>query len=216
MQALDALHAGVTILNPVLHPHGFNFELRGSGSSSGGRFAWGEYVRNERRIELHFRYSLGLVTYHIGDLLFGHEVYLRALGVPAGTHQYPGFSSDPLDGFRHLAHDLERFCGEFVSGDASVFLRASREAAEQSAKSAPIYEKEYTAGAVGDKRKREEARALFREGDYSGVVALLRTLQYPELLRESERRAFQIAQRRSGVQIRRVPWWCCIRRWWQH
>ncbi len=77
-------------------------------------------------LELHFRSSLGMVAYRLGRLVVAHEPYLRALGVPVGTNQYPGFSDDPLDGFRHLAYDLSHFCADFCSGDASVLRVAAR------------------------------------------------------------------------------------------
>ncbi|HKI87011.1 MAG TPA: HXXEE domain-containing protein, partial [Thermoanaerobaculia bacterium] len=61
------LAEGCKILGSVLLPHGFHFELREVGKSSGGYFAWGEYVKGDRRLEIHFRYSPGHITYHFGD-----------------------------------------------------------------------------------------------------------------------------------------------------
>lgn len=119
----QTLEAGLAWLDPILVPAGFTFQIRESGAGSGGAYAWGEYVRDDRRIELHFRYSLGMVRFHAGVRSLSNEQYLKALDVPEGANQDPGFSNDPLDGFRHLAHDLRKFFGEFLDGDASVLER---------------------------------------------------------------------------------------------
>ena len=60
----QTLLAGVGILDSVLSPYGFVFEFRDEGIGAMGPFAWGEFVRGDRRLELHYRYGLGLVTYH--------------------------------------------------------------------------------------------------------------------------------------------------------
>lgn len=85
------------------------------GRGSGGEFAYGEYARGDRRLELHFRYSLGLVTYHTGSNTLSHEAYMKALGAGSTEAQYPRYSDDLLDGFRHLAAG-----DDFLSGDAAV------------------------------------------------------------------------------------------------
>jgi hypothetical protein len=53
---------GVSILAPALGS-GFAFEFRDEGRSSSGAFAWGEFVRGKRRLELHFTRDLGPVRY---------------------------------------------------------------------------------------------------------------------------------------------------------
>jgi hypothetical protein len=131
MNALASFHAGCKILDEVMNPHGF-FLVEGlSGQSSGGNFASGEYVRDDRRIEIHFRFSLGLVTYRLGSLLLAHESYMRALLGKNGGNKYPGFSDDPLDGFRHLSYDLSHFCGDFLGGSGEEFARCAVKAAAQ-------------------------------------------------------------------------------------
>ena len=100
------LLAGINVLDEVMQPAAFVFEFREEGRGSGGHFAWGEYVRDNRRLELHFRGSLGLVRYHVGDHNAGHETYVLGLGVWEEC-RYPGFSEDPLDGFVHRAADLK-------------------------------------------------------------------------------------------------------------
>ncbi len=63
------------------------------------------------------RQRLGLVRYHVGDEHASHESYMREIGVWDQCH-YPGFSSDPMNGFEELAHDLN-FAGDFVTGSGA-------------------------------------------------------------------------------------------------
>jgi hypothetical protein len=124
MEPAEILQAGIRELDAIMVPYGFAFEPAQEGKSSGGKFANGEYCRGNRRLELHFRWSLGLVTYHVGDVFLGHEDYVRALfGLSKVQRQnsYPGFSTDPLDGFRHLREDLERFGEVFLNGSDEEF-----------------------------------------------------------------------------------------------
>ena len=127
----DVLRAGCEILDSVLVPHGFHFALREAAKSCGGHFAWGEYIRGDRRLALHFQWSLGLVTYHLGDVQVAHEPYVRTVHGVSGENAYPGFSDDPLDGFRHLRHDLEQYGSAFLRGTdeelQSLLLRAVEE-----------------------------------------------------------------------------------------
>jgi hypothetical protein len=126
MEPGDLLNAGVEILKPVLAPHGFLYAPHGSGQGSGGTFASGEFLRERdgelRRLEFHVRHGLGVVVYAINDATLSHVDYMRALGAKA---EYPGFPRDPLDGFRGLAHDLERHAGDFVHGAGDEFARAA-------------------------------------------------------------------------------------------
>jgi hypothetical protein len=112
------LRAGVKRLAPVFSRHGFRFKFHGAGKGSGGRSASGEMIRGDRRVELHFRGSLGMVTYHVGESSADHRSYMKALGM-LDQCKYPGYNDDPLAAFDDLAHDL-RFAKEFLDGDASV------------------------------------------------------------------------------------------------
>lgn len=190
MNAKDSLTAGSTILAPLLSPHGFTFEFREEGRGSGGFFAWAEFVREERRLELHFRHSLGLVTYCIGPLHARHETYMKELGV-LGRNQYPGFSDDPLDGFRHLANDLG-FADDFLSGNGHILHSAALKEAEADREKA----KELTAGYVGDTRALEKMEALFRSGNYKKVLALFQELKWPERLTRVQQRIVEISRER--------------------
>ena len=117
------MREGVGLLAPVLEPHGFRFHLHGSGRSSGGPVAFGDFARGEWRLELHFRFSLGLVKYHCGEVILSHEDYLWSAVGRHGVGEYPGVSDDPLDGFRHLSRDIRAYCSAFLRGDASEFQR---------------------------------------------------------------------------------------------
>jgi hypothetical protein len=125
--AIKQLEAGRAILGPILAAHGFIWVSGSRGHGSGGPFDSGEYVRGDRRLELHFRYSLGLVTYHIGEISISHQDYMRHTGRRA-LAQYPSVSTDALDGFRDLAHDLSNFGDDFFSGDGSSFKDAALKA----------------------------------------------------------------------------------------
>jgi hypothetical protein len=116
----QVLQDGVAILEETLRPHGFRFIPGASGTGSGGRFASGAFVRGERKLELHFRHSLGLVTYHLGAVSVPHEDFMRAAQAE-GDRRYPGFSHDPLQAFRDLAHDLSRHGQAFLSSSDAQF-----------------------------------------------------------------------------------------------
>ena len=104
-----------------MESHGFVSAPATVGSGSGGSFASAEFRRGDRSLELHYRYSLGLVTYHVGHLTLSHEDYmLSVLGRRWGS-EYPGFSEDPLDGFRRLLSDLKHHCIDFLAGSDAGF-----------------------------------------------------------------------------------------------
>jgi hypothetical protein len=117
----EILQQGADILVPALVPHGFQFSMVISGRGSGGAFAHGEFVRGNRKLDLHFRYSLGLVTYHIGALSLAHNDYMRALLGRSGASHYPSFSEEPLAAFVALRQDLVEYCSDFLSGDGGEF-----------------------------------------------------------------------------------------------
>jgi hypothetical protein len=119
------LLAGAEILDPVLQPHGFVFKLECHDKGSGGPFASGAYCKGDRRLELHFRFSLGMVSYHFGEDSLEHETYMRLLGV-YGRNQYPDFPTEPLESFRHLAADIKEYCENFTSGDGEQFRSLAR------------------------------------------------------------------------------------------
>ena len=132
MNLAETLQTGCEILDPVLIQHGFHRLPVESGRGSGGAFSRTEYIRGNRRLALGFRYSLGDVVYHAGTTSLSHEAYMQAVLGRRGANQYPEFSEDPLDGFQHLRHDLERYCTEFLSGSDAEFAGVVEKAGEQS------------------------------------------------------------------------------------
>lgn len=120
-QQVASLNQGAAILAEVLQPSGFAFVNVAHGNGSGGPSAHGRFVRHTQSIDLHFRWSLGMVTYRWDDVELGHADYLRAM---SASGAYPGFSEDPLDGFRHLAADLDGPLAGFVTADRTSFDRA--------------------------------------------------------------------------------------------
>jgi hypothetical protein len=190
----EALFEGVKIIGPLMASNGFTFHFRDEGSGSGGKFAWGEFVRKDRKLELHFRHSLGLVRYHVRKASVSHEAYMRELGVWAQC-RYPGFSDNPMDAFHDLAHDLQ-FADDFLSGRGESVGRAfAMEKIDASSRKA-----EHMAAWVGDTRKRDELRSCFRRGLYDDVGKLARALKYSNLMTESGQKMVEIARKRTGTR----------------
>jgi hypothetical protein len=190
----DALLDGVRILEPLLLTNGFQFRFGGAGSGSGGDFAWGEFVRDDRRLELHFRRSLGLVRYHVGQQSSSHESYMRELGI-WDQCRYPGFADDPMNAFNELTHDLD-YADDFLVGPGTILRRA---AAKETVSTADR-EADAMAGYIGDKRKVNQLRTCLREKRYGEVVRLARNLKYPSLMSEADRKMVEISRKKSGIR----------------
>ncbi|HEY1214379.1 MAG TPA: hypothetical protein VGE93_12160 [Bryobacteraceae bacterium] len=187
---VEALRYGTEIVSAVMKPHGFVFEFRDEGLGSGGHFAWGEFVRRDRRLELHYRRSLGLVRYHFGPQHVSHEGFMREIGA-LGQNRYPGYSHDPLDGFRDLTHDLQ-FATDFLTGSGAVLRAAALSEARADAETSNTL----MAGYAGDTRDIEHMHRLFRQGEYGRVLALFERLRFPERLTEAQLRLVDIARAR--------------------
>jgi hypothetical protein len=126
----ECLREGCIILEPILGKHGFEFQWGGDGPSSGGPFAFGAYASAGRKLELHYRHSLGLVTYHFERHSLSHKSYMRAVLGSGGGNHYPGFSEEPLAPFEDLKFDLEHFATAFLVGDLEEFRRCVQRARE--------------------------------------------------------------------------------------
>ena len=124
MTPKELLERGLPDLAAVLEPAGFVFIDAGEEFDSAGPSASGDFLSRDRRLEIHVRSSLGQVRYHFGDYSVSHEDFVRGVrGTERidGPGEYPGFSNDPLDGFRHLRADLERFGAVFLTRGAKAF-----------------------------------------------------------------------------------------------
>jgi hypothetical protein len=132
---LEILQKGREILNPALIPHGFIFQAGSHGKSGGGDFANGQYVNGSRKLEIHYRSSLGLVTYHFDGISLQHDAYMRAVLGKAGGNRHPGFAEDFVEQFNALRYDLEHFAQAFLRGDQAEFARLAEIAREWSEQS---------------------------------------------------------------------------------
>jgi len=93
----------------LLDPHNFSLGPIRSGAGSGGSFASCEFVRVNRRLRLHFRYSLGLVEYQVGEVRIPHEDYMWAVRGERRATNYPGFQrsrSTSLDAWRLILRSM--------------------------------------------------------------------------------------------------------------
>lgn len=128
-EVTELLQSGTLILKGVLAPHRFKIGGIKSGTGSGGSSASCEFRRRSllpwgraRRLRLHFRYSLGLVEYEAAGVTLSHEDLMWSVLGRRGVTKYPGFSDDPLDGFRHLASDITNYAQAFLEGTDSDFI----------------------------------------------------------------------------------------------
>jgi hypothetical protein len=123
MNAEEMLGAGNSILAEVLLPAGFALGKTGSAKGSGGHFATAKWTRDAQFIELHFRYALGIVRYGWDEEAFDHR---QVVGALVASASYPGFSDDPLGGFRHLAQDLSGPLSRILGAENREVLQLAR------------------------------------------------------------------------------------------
>jgi hypothetical protein len=119
------LDAESKIVGVVIEPHGFVWAHGKTHQGHPGNAARGTFVKGDRQLKLGFRWSLGPVIYRIGSVSVVREALMKYAGHYAEA-EYPGFSTDPLDAFRHLAGDLHRFGGDFMFGDGATIIAASK------------------------------------------------------------------------------------------
>jgi hypothetical protein len=122
---IATLATGAKIVGPVIEPHGFLWGPGKTHEGHPGNAARGTFVKSDRQLELGFRWSLGPVIYRIGTASVSHEALVRYSGHHADA-AYPGYSSDLLEAFRHLASDLQNFGGDFMFGDGTTIIAAGK------------------------------------------------------------------------------------------
>jgi len=113
---LKIIKEGSEILKSILESNGFAFSIDSEGSGSGGQFASASWSKGTRKLEYHFRYSLGLVTYHFENKCIEHEFLIWAFSGRKKVSNYPGYPKSELDGFENLNKDLNEYCSVFLSG----------------------------------------------------------------------------------------------------
>lgn len=189
------LEIGVGILSPFLQSLGFTFSLDGSGSSSGGRCAWGRFLRDDRSIHLHHRWGLGIVEYHRGEQWISHEDWLRFLNAERESKFLWMRLDAGLERYRALKFDLETFCSDFLTGEDRNFDCAVNEAGVMRLQ----WQQELRVRSTGDLELRQRARLLFRERRYQEVVVILDSLNAPEMLSRSELAMRELARKRANA-----------------
>ena len=90
-------NSGLAMLTDLMASHRLELVQTGSGNSSGGRYASAEFRRGDRILEVHFRGTLGLVTYHLGTAYVSHVDFMLSVFGREWASNYPGFSNDPLN-----------------------------------------------------------------------------------------------------------------------
>ena len=186
---------GVKILSTYLEPLGFHFKLAATGQSSGGHFAFGQFVCGDREIELHFRWSLGLVSYKVGNLVLGHEDYINLLD-KHGQNKYPNFSDEPNDAFKCLKFDLENLLQDFAENNAIQFRQNAPGKVIEIAKYQAIKDNADKKISSGDQRLIDQAKIEFKNGNYLQVDKLKRQIQHPDLLTIIEKKLFELNDKR--------------------
>ncbi len=128
------LKAGVVILDPLMTKNSFSFKMEEGGKGSGGHFAWGSYTKGNRYMELHYRWGLGIVRYHLGEHTLDHANYMRLLGTYSQSQWVRVSMDKTLDGFHRLLSDLQNFCQDFLFGNGDEFVVLAKKYAQDSGK----------------------------------------------------------------------------------
>ena len=121
MTPRQSLEAGAKVLGTILEPHGFRFIAGDTGSSSGGDFASGTFMKDNHTLEFSVRHGLGQVEYILNGQRIGHEHYLRFAG-HWEQRKYPAFGQSIQESFAGLAEDLGNFFTDFTAGEGTEFL----------------------------------------------------------------------------------------------
>ena len=145
MNAVTTLAEGCALLAPVFEPQGFAYEVGEATQDESQETARGAFSRPDgRRLELtvvrvlksddgekvaNARSVLREVVYRLGPLVLAHEAYMAVVLGEEGSNQYPTFGGQPLDGFRHLRHDIECYATVFLRGPESHFKVIAERAA---------------------------------------------------------------------------------------
>ncbi|MES2430662.1 MAG: hypothetical protein V4556_06960 [Bacteroidota bacterium] len=193
---------GVKILSAYLEPFGFKFQLKGTGKGSGGHFAYGQFINSgglfskSKNIELHFRGSLGLVTYNVGNLTLSHEDYINLLG-KQGQNKYPNFPDAPQDSFTCLLWDFKNLLNDFLENNATLFKQKAPDRITQIKKQQEFLSMSEDKKYSGDQRVIDQAKIEFKKGNYSQVDKLKRQLQHPDLLTATEKKMFELNDDRN-------------------
>jgi hypothetical protein len=145
VNAETTLEQGCALLVPLLEAQGFAYEARAATRDETQEIARGAFARADgRRLELTVvrvlttengeevataRSVLRDVVYRVGKLALAHDAYMAVVLGEEGSNQYPTFGGEPLDGFRHLCHDIDCYATAFLRGPESHFKVIAERAA---------------------------------------------------------------------------------------
>jgi hypothetical protein len=145
VNAATTLEQGCALLAPLLEAQGFAYEEATVTSDETQEVARGTFVRADgRRLELtvvrvlvtedgdevaNARSILRDVVYRVGEFALAHDAYMAVVLGEEGSNQYPSFGGQPLDGFRHLCHDVQSYATVFLRGPESHFKVIAERAA---------------------------------------------------------------------------------------
>lgn len=121
--AAAKLAAGLTHIEPLLEQCGFMRAGNETGKGSGGPFATATFAKHDRHLHLWLRRDSLSVIYRLDGQELDHGTLMRELLGPGGPNQFPAYAEDADLAFTALRHDLERFCGDFLSGSGDEFRR---------------------------------------------------------------------------------------------
>jgi hypothetical protein len=145
VNAETTLAHGCALLAPLLEAQGFAYQAGDVTRDEKQEVARGTFARADgRRLELTVVRILTAddgekvanavsvlrdVVYRVGELAVAHEAYMAVVLGEEGSNQYPTFGGEPLDGFRHLCHDMECYATVFLRGPESHFKVIAERAA---------------------------------------------------------------------------------------
>ena len=119
-QAKKELATLVTVLDPILTPHGFTFFPGDTGVSSGGGFANGHYRQSTNELGLIYRGSeLGCPNYVSEGVGAGHHELMRELG---RAEDCALWFDDALDKWCLVARDGRRVTDALVADLSTIVL----------------------------------------------------------------------------------------------
>ena len=195
VQSLKELTEGLKVLEPFLELHGFVLAHYENSQGSGGQFTVATFKSGRKGLIIGYRYSIGELAYQFDDYVVGHSFYLDHLGF-GDKKCFPDFQSDDkLLAFRHILHDFALLTDDFFGGSCGKLIEAAREqrkfVQEHNRKAQEEYNDHF------DKLTIARARQKFKEMDYSGSLAIYRTVKREDLHSEFDNKAIKYCQKHS-------------------
>lgn len=126
LAAHDRFAQGVALLLGVVGPHGFTFTASAPTRGNDGLLLLaGRFERGTRALAVVDHDGLRTAHYTLDAVTITHDAYMLAVLGRGGSNMFPTFRGDPLDGWRHLAHDLRTYAQVFLRGTDAQFARVA-------------------------------------------------------------------------------------------